>query len=135
MNVSPDGAWLALASNQSGRAEVYVTSTADSSNLRQVSTHGGDEPVWSANGRKLFYRDGRKLIAAQLETHAGFVIVRRDTVFADIYQLGNNRAAYDVMPDGQSFIMVRPTGAGSLPMIVLNWFDELRERMAQASKP
>ena len=84
---------------------------------------------------ELFYRDGRKLIAAQLETHAGFVIVRRDTVFADIYQLGNNRAACDVMPDGQSFIMVRPTGAGSLPMIVLNWFDELRERMAQASKP
>jgi hypothetical protein len=83
----------------------------------------------------LFYRDGRKLIAAQVETRAGFVIVRRDTLFADIYQLGNNHAAYDVMPDGQSFIMVRSIGAGALPMIVLNWFDELRERMAQAGKP
>ena len=135
VDVSPDGAWLAFVSNQSGRSEVYVTSTADSTNLRQVSTHGGDEPVWSANGRELFYRDGRKFIAAQIESRAGFLIVRRDTLFSDIYQLGNNNPAYDVMPDGQSFLVVRPIGAGSPPMIVLNWFDELRERMAQAGRP
>jgi len=132
--VSLDGAWLAFVSNQSGRAEVYVSATTDSSNFRQVSTHGGDEPVWSANGRELFYRDGRKLIAAQVETKTGFAIVRRDTLFTDIYQLGSSHAAYDASLDGQSFIMVRPIGAGTRPMIVLNWFDELRERMAQVSK-
>jgi Tol biopolymer transport system component len=132
--LSRDGAWLAFVSNQSGRAEVYVTSTSDSSNPRQVSTHGGDEPVWSANSRELFYRDGRKLVAAQVETRAGFVIVRRDTLFADIFQVGNNRAAYDVMPDSRSFIMVRPIGAGAPPMIVFNWFAELKERMAQGGK-
>jgi Tol biopolymer transport system component len=132
--VSPDGAWLAFTSNQSGRAEVYVCSTSDATNLHQVSTHGGDEAVWAPNGRELFYRDGHKFIAAQVETKSGFVLVRRDTVMTDIYQVGNNYAAYDVMPDGRSFIMIRPIGAGAAPMIVLNWFDELRERMAQASK-
>ncbi len=130
--VSPDGAWLAFTSNQSGRPEVYVCSTSDPSNLRQISTHGGDEAVWSRNGRELFYRDGRKLIAAQVTTTSGFVIARRDTVMTDLYQVGANYAAYDVMPDGQSFIMIRPIGAGAPPVIVLNWFAELKERMAQA---
>ena len=132
--VSPDGSWLAFTSNQSGRAEVYVASTRDSASLHQVSTHGGDEPVWAPNGRELFYRDGHKFIAAQVETKAGFVLVRRDTLMTDVYQVGNNYAAYDVMPDGQSFIMVRPIGAGAPPMIVLNWFAELKERMAQGGK-
>lgn len=75
------------------------------------------------------------LVVALAVACAGFVIVRRDTMFADISQLGINGAAYDVMPDGQSFIMVRPIGAGSPPMFVLNGFDELSERMAQAAKP
>jgi len=133
--VSRDGAWLAFASNQTGRSEVYVVSTRDASNPRQVSTHGGDEPVWAANGRELFYRDGHKLIAAQVETSAGFVVTRRDTLMTDIFQRGANYAAYDVMPDGKSFLMVRPINAGSPPMIVLNWFGELRERMAQGGTP
>ena len=50
-----------------------------------------------------------------------------------LFHVGANYAAYDVMPDGQSFVMIRPIGAGAPPMIVLNWFPELRERMAQAS--
>ena len=133
--VSPNGAWLAFTSNATGRAEVYVCSTSDAANLQQVSTHGGDEAVWSANGRELFYRDGHDLIAAQVETRSGFVLTRRDTVMTDIYQVGANYAAYDAMPDGASFIMIRPIGAGAPPMIVLNWFDELRERMAQGGKP
>jgi Tol biopolymer transport system component/tRNA A-37 threonylcarbamoyl transferase component Bud32 len=133
--VSPDGAWLAYTSNQSGRAEVYVCSTSDASNIRQISTHGGDEAVWAPSGRELFYRDGRHLISAQVETKSGFVLSRRDTVMTDIYQVGNNFAAYDVMPDGQSFVMIRPIDAGAPPMIVLGWFTELKERMAQGGRP
>ncbi len=132
VNVSPDGAWVAFVSNQTGRAEVYVCAAADPTNPRQISTHGGDEPVWSRSGRELFYRDGQRLIAAQIDARSGINIMRRDTVFADIYQVGNNHAAYDVLPDGRSFIMVRPIGAGAPPMIVFNWFDELRERMQLA---
>ncbi len=132
--VSPDGRWLAFTSNQSGRAEVYVCSTTDPANLHQISTHGGDEAVWSPNGRELFYRDGHKVIAAQVETRSGFMLTRRDTAMTDLFQVGANYAAYDMMPDGQSFIMIRPIGAGAPPVIVLNWFDELRARMAQGAK-
>ena len=133
--VSPNGAWLAFTSNASGRPEVYVCSISDIANLHQVSTHGGDEAVWAPSGRELFYRDGHSIIAAQVETGSGFVIVRRDTVMTDIYQSGANYAAYDPMPDGESFITIRAIGAGAPPMLVLNWFDELRERMSQGRKP
>jgi hypothetical protein len=98
-----------------------------------VSTHGGDEPVWAATGRERFYRDGHKFIAAPLETQSGFVPVRRDTMMTDICRVGANYAEYDVMPDGRSFIMVRPISAGAPPMIVLNWFELSKARMAAAS--
>ena len=111
---------------------MYVASTRESANVHPVSTHGGDEPVWAATGRELFYRDGHKFIAAQVETQSGFVLMRRDTLMTDIYRVGANYAAYDVIPDGRSFIMVRPISAGAPPMIVLNWFEELKERMATA---
>ena len=65
---SPDGSWLAYASNQSGRYEVYVKSVSGPDGLLQVSNDGGNEPVWSRDGRELFFRTGSKLMAATIST-------------------------------------------------------------------
>jgi eukaryotic-like serine/threonine-protein kinase len=54
---SPDGRWIAYASDESGRSEVYVRSFPDTNRKWQVSATGGDEPMWSRDSRELFYRE------------------------------------------------------------------------------
>ncbi len=56
--VSHDGRWLAYASNESGRYEVYVTPFPTSGERWKVSTNGGERPTWRRDGRELFYRKG-----------------------------------------------------------------------------
>jgi len=53
--ISPDGRWLAYASNESGRDELYVVSLPDAKTKYQVTTDGGRHPIWTRNGRELFY--------------------------------------------------------------------------------
>ena len=132
--VSPDGAWVAFASNKSGRYDVYVKAVSGPAGVHQVSTDGGYEPVWSPDGRELFFRTGSKLVAATISTRPEFAVVRRDPLFDDVYQNGSNYANYDVSPDGKTFAMIKPATAGEPPVIVLNWLDELRERMKQVAR-
>ena len=59
---SPDGRWLAYVSNESGRYEVYVQPFPGPGQKVQISSEGGAEPVWSPNGKELFYRNGDKVM-------------------------------------------------------------------------
>ena len=130
--ISPDGKWLAYRSTESGTSEVYVTSVS-SGGRHQVSVTGGSEPAWSADGRSLFYRAGGRFIAASVVTEPGFAVLRRDTLFRDIYLQGVERTNYDVTPDGNQFLLVRRGEDQQRAVLVFRWLDELRERMAQAT--
>ena len=66
--VSPDGLWMAYVSNESGRAEVHVRAFPGMEGRTQVSLEGGTEPLWSRDGRELFYRSGAALHAAECGT-------------------------------------------------------------------
>src|SRR6266566_6104660 len=57
---SPDGKWIAYESNESGRSEIYVQPFPVAGGRVQISNEGGVEPVWSRDGRKIFYRSGSK---------------------------------------------------------------------------
>ncbi|HJU73903.1 MAG TPA: protein kinase [Gemmatimonadaceae bacterium] len=129
--ISPDGRWLAYRSIQSGVSEVYVTSLAGGGR-HQVSENGGVEPVWSSDGRTLFYRAPGRVMAATIRTAPEFVIQRRDALFADDYLRGVEHTAYDVLGSGNEFVMMRRGPEQQRVVIVLGWADELRERMAQA---
>jgi hypothetical protein len=95
----------------------------------QVSVNGGTEPVWSRDGRRLFYRGDGMLMAATLRSGGTFAVASRDTVFTDSYVFaGNPHANYDVMPDGKHFIFLRGTTAGDL-VVVTNWDRAMRARM------
>jgi hypothetical protein len=95
----------------------------------QVSTGGGTEPVWSRDGRRLFYRGERELMAAVIRPGPGFTVAARETVLADTYAYAPNpHANYDVMPDGTHFIFLEPDNAGEL-IVVSNWASVLRARM------
>jgi serine/threonine-protein kinase len=136
IDVSPDGRWLAYVSDLTGRPEVFVRPLASSQGgRRQVSTNGGFEPLWAANGREIFYREpvGGSMLVASYETDPTFSIEGRARLFdATPYALVNGWRGYDVSRDAQRFVMIRPDevpDAGSSRLILVqNWFTELQER-------
>ncbi len=71
--LSPDGHWLAYASDESGDGrQLYVRAFPGPGGPWQVSTSGGSEPRWNPNGKEIFYRTGRRMMASEVETATGF---------------------------------------------------------------
>ncbi len=135
---SPDGRWLAYVSDETGRYQIYVSPYPGPGGKFQVSTEGGMEPVWNRNGRELFFRNGDKMMAVEIATGASFTGGKPRMLFQGEYQPNPTMAAnYDISPDGQRFLMVKPAAAQqSAPTqinVVLNWIEELR-RLAPAGK-
>lgn len=124
---STNGRWLAYASDESGRDEVYVQAYPGPGAPIQVSIDGGREPVWSPDGTELFYRHGDAMMAVPVETDRTFAAGRPVELFEGRYASEYKGAPhYGVGPDGR-FLMVE-IEATSAPVrldIVLNWFDEL----------
>jgi len=74
----------------------------------------GAEPVWSRDGKRLFYRGDGHFMAARLATGPGFAIAARDTLFADVFQFAPNpHANYDVMADGAHFVFLKAATEGT----------------------
>ena len=121
--LSPDGKWLAYASDESGRLEVYVRAFPGMGGKAQVSQDGGSEPVWSRDGREIFFRSSvagePKLVAAAVDLRGGFRVTGRQPLFSVAsYESAQPHADYDVFPDGRSFVMVRQGRPGQLAEIV-----------------
>jgi serine/threonine protein kinase len=138
--VSPDGRWIAYISNESGRYEVYVRPFPDVNKGKwQVSTSGGDSPLWSPDGRELFYLSGDSTMAVAVETEPMFKPEKPKVLFRGTYiGLAVSTSRWDISPDGKRFLMMKPgesTGEMSLEglprkiSIVTNWFEELKERV------
>ena len=137
--LSPDGRWLAYASDETGRNEVYVRPfpNVDSTRVR-ISTDGGFGPLWAHSGDELFFVDaaGSSVIAAQVETAPEFRVLQRETLFAleAGSAVGAGFDSYDIAPDDQRFLMIRlaltgPSDGGDARYILVqNFFEELRER-------
>jgi eukaryotic-like serine/threonine-protein kinase len=136
---SADGRWLAYISDESGRYEVYVQPYPGPGGKWQISTQGGTEPVWNPNGRELFYRSGDKMMAVEVTTQPGFAASTPRMLFEGRYEfppvpLHN----FDVSPDGQRFLMLKPSeqamAAPTQINVVLNWFEELKQKVPTGKK-
>ncbi len=132
---SPDGRWMAYVSNESGRPEVYVQPFPGPGGKWQISTEGGTEPAWNHNGRELFYRSGNKMMALDVATQPSFSPGKPHMLFEGQYFRSDwplIGTAYDVSPNGQRFLMVKPTEQASSATqinVVLNWFEELKQKV------
>ena len=134
-SLSPDGRWLAYKSNNTGRDEVYVRPFPDAGQgLVQVSTDGGLDPVWAHSGRELFYRNAaNELVSVPVTGDPTFAAGQQEVLFsmAD-YLPSNGHPMYTVSPDDQRFVMLRmgdEDAASAEAYLVINWFEELRQRM------
>ena len=130
---SPDGRWLAYVSNESGRFEVYVQPYPGPGGKSQISTEGGRQALWNPNGRELFYREGSKMMAVDVTTEPVFSAGKPKMLFDGPYLMtGAQYPNYDVAPDGQRFLMLKPVEeaqAAAQINVVLNWLEELKQRV------
>jgi serine/threonine-protein kinase len=132
--VSPDGRWMAYGSTASGRPEIYVERYPELGNRQQISTSGGTVPLWSHDGRELFFGslDGRQMFAVAVQSGTTLVAGRPQVLFefAMLASLTGNQT-YDIAPDGRFLIIPSgqaEAGGGTAPsmIVVLNWTEELK---------
>ena len=124
--LSPDNRWIAYASNESGRYEVYVRRFPTGDRKAVVSTDGGSQAMWGRDGRELFYRIGTKVLSVPVTLSPDFSAEKPREVF-DVemsFGTGITFAQYDVGKDGRFLMIKRATEAGRLN-VVLNWTSEL----------
>ena len=139
---SPDGRWIAYHSDESGRFEAYVRPFPGPGDKWQVSTGGGTRPVWSRDGREIFF-----------ETLDNRIMVADYTAKADSFASGKPRlwsatrirdfagvANFDVAPDGKRLAVfplpeAKEEEKGSVHVtFLLNFFDELRRKVPTSGK-
>ncbi len=120
---SPDGKWVAYVSNESGRSEVYGISYPGPGGKRQISTGGGQAPLWRRDGKELFYvTPNGDLMAAAIDAHTGTLEVgKTERLFGGISVRGSY--LYAPAADGQRFIVAQTDTATSSPplTVIQNW--------------
>ncbi|MDH5805516.1 MAG: hypothetical protein OEZ54_10100, partial [Gemmatimonadota bacterium] len=110
--ISPDGKWLAFVSDDTGHDEVYVSTFPEISRVHVISQGGGLDPVWSSDGRTLYYRSGdMKLNAVTVSEGDSFIIGAREVLF-DSPVFGSASGEYDVHPSDQLFVWTAADGNG-----------------------
>jgi Tol biopolymer transport system component/tRNA A-37 threonylcarbamoyl transferase component Bud32 len=137
--LSPDGRWMAYASDETGEYEVYVQRFPALGEKHRVSTHGGVQPRWSRDGRELFYRstgDRPKIMAVAVQVQGGFRLGRPKALFDDVFFVFSPfaPAQYDVAPDGRFVFIENPPKAPAPRQIVLipDFARELKEKLRAA---
>jgi len=138
---SPDGRWLAYASRETGSFEVYVRPFPEGAPVHRVSTGGGGAPLWSRDGRQLFYRMSYEdwepgVMVVDVATNGAFTRSQpRKLLESGEFGATIPTTSYDVAPDGRRFVMFKPSPVAPQPVtrirIVLNWLEELK-RLAPA---
>ncbi len=133
---SPDGRFVAYASDESGSYEVYVRDFPNGAKKYQVSTRGGTAPRWRRDGKEIFYVAHTSLMAVSATTRPGFSAGTPVRLFEKRYLRAiqgttvNPNPQYDVSADGKRFVILdRPGGEQPLSIhVVHNWFEDFRSR-------
>jgi serine/threonine-protein kinase len=145
---SPDGHWVAYASNKSGQNEIYVRPyPAAGAQEYTISAGGGTEPLWAPDGRELLYRHGNDLMSVSVSSAAGSLTAAAPTrLLSGQFLLDSSVtrtvANYDISRDGRRFLMLKTAALSSATappvsvvlqehevVILQNFFDELRRRV------
>jgi serine/threonine-protein kinase len=135
---SPDGRWLAYSSNEFGSFQVYVRAFPDQGRRWQISNDGGLMPVWSRNGRELFFRtEDNQIMVANYTTEGDSFVAEKARAWSDqrIADVSATVPNYDLAPDGKRIAALMPAEAPQdrLPqsqvIFLENFFDELRRRV------
>jgi Tol biopolymer transport system component len=113
----------------------------------QVSSEGGTDPIWSPDGKQLFYRTEDKMMVVAVSTQPTFRASKPQVLWAGHYSHGmssscgmpgTSSANYDLSPDGQRFLMVRDLDQDAIStrmVVVLNFAEELKRLDRERRQP
>jgi len=128
---SPDGRWIAYQSDESGQWEIYVRPFPELNYKHTVSVGGGTNPIWSKDGRELFYLSRQTMVSVEIAPGETFqagqprALFRGDFIVDDI-----GDQCFDVAPDGRFVMRMFGPNAASEIRLVVNWMTEV-ERLLE----
>jgi Tol biopolymer transport system component len=127
---SPDGKWLAYASEETGRLEIYVMPFPGPGGKYQVSTGGGDNPKWSSDGRQLFFsNDIGEILAADVRESGAALQLGTPREVLKAPMVGGPEVPFAVSADGKR-LLLNQTGTDTMQLplaLVTNWTAELKK--------
>ena len=127
--VSHDGKWIVYTADEASRREIFVQPYPEFGAMHKVSIDGGREPVWSLDGRRLFYRNGSQMLMVDVSYGSTISFGLPQVLFEGEYDAATvGHQHYDISHDGMRFLMVKhgePVGPRAV-RVVLNWGDEMR---------
>jgi len=127
-SVSPDGRWLAYESDGSGRKEVYITPFPGGGAQYQVSTGGGERPVWRRDGKEIYYREALRMMAVEVNTKESTIELSAPKPLFELASANLNGRYYDVGPDGRFLANTSPlTPKAQSFSVVVNWPARLKK--------
>jgi serine/threonine-protein kinase len=135
--LSPDGKWIAYASNETGPPEIYIRPFPEGGGRWQVSTGGGNMPRWSADGTELFYLTRTSAMSAAIEFgDASVRVSTAEELFT--FELAEDffNGQYDPMPGGDGFMILEAESRQELRndslSVVFNWFTDIERKLENA---
>ncbi|MGA7629532.1 MAG: protein kinase [Terriglobales bacterium] len=128
--ISPDGKWLAYQSNESGRAEIYITAFPAGGAKWQVSSNGGTMPKWRRDGKELFFADPQdNIVAVDVNTSGNAVKLGAPHTLFQAVGIQRDFGPFDVTADGKKFLINSGNlKEGTEPLtLVQHWPAELKK--------
>jgi Tol biopolymer transport system component len=128
--ISPDGGWIAYASDETGGNEIYAQRFPELGGKVPISAGPGRHPLWSPDGRAIVFETPAGMTEVPVEIGSSLQAGSPEVLFADVYSGGLLRD-YDLAPDGQQFLLLKADGvttdANTVPEAILiqNWTEEL----------
>jgi len=121
--LSPNGRWLAYQSDVTTRNEIYIQTLPTPGGTWQVSTNGGTHPVWSHDGKQLFFLDlQRRMTAVEMGIGERFQAGAPKTLFPTRFVGSGLASWFDVSKDGRFLIPNQVEAAAGVPInVVINW--------------
>jgi serine/threonine-protein kinase len=131
--LAPGGRFVAYQAQESGRPEIYVRPTSGEDRKWQVSSDGGAGPLWSPDGKEIFYLCGMKFMAVPVEPQGEDFRVGTPKVLFENHEI----YYYDVTRDGKKFFVAENPNPGTSSHldVVLNWFSEVQRKVQEARTP
>lgn len=132
-SLRPGGGLIAFQAEDTGRPEIYVRPTSGEERKWQVSNDGGANPLWSPDGKEIFYLCGMRFMAVSVESKGDDIQVGTPRVLFENHEI----FAYDVTRDGKRFFVAEnpSPGTSSHLDVVLNWFSEVTRKVQEARAP
>jgi serine/threonine protein kinase len=126
--VSPNMKWLVYPANESGRYEIYVKSFPPTGGQWQISKNGGEEPYWRKDGKELFYLEGRRLMAVDVNTDGNIFQYGTPKPLFDLrLEIVDRKSRYQVAANGQRFLVNVPVESTAAITVVTNWTAALKK--------